>query len=97
MQDVLDLGRRDRWLDMFPEPQDPPTSRMEGRISICISSNVRSQLCGPPFPVRFRQGPVDGASVPETTIHKYSHLLAGKDQIGSPANPRERLAINEKS
>jgi hypothetical protein len=88
---LLDLLNRLNYRLMLPNANDHPAVLLKDRGVAAVALDVLSDLRLPIRPIRRGKCAVFGATMPEASIHKYSDLLARKDNVSPDAAAMLRL------
>src|SRR5262245_21988445 len=80
---------------MFPDPKDPPATRLKLQAACTIAIDVLSKLARPELSPRSRTDVVIGAPVPEAAIDEDGHTSRREDQVWLPWQPSVVKSISE--
>jgi hypothetical protein len=78
-----DLGSS-RYIVVFPDTDDGPSSAAKSGVGFVISFHRASQLGSPPVRVGFGSRTVVGAAVPEAAVHEHCDSCPREDNIRTP-------------
>lgn len=91
---LLDLGRHERGLFVFPESTHCPTRRCQLAVVAAVAFHVGQELRPPPVPVgRWCRGMLR-AGVPEAAVQEHSDALAAENDVRTSSRHRRNRQID---
>jgi hypothetical protein len=79
---------------MLPNPDNDPSIRLQRPVNLFISLTISSELWDPVASIRFGNGSMDGAAMPEAPIDKNRHPDSTEHKVWTNPNaPRSNWKI----
>jgi hypothetical protein len=75
-----------KWIFMFPDAYRQPARRDQPCICIAVPLHVPLDFLCPEVGMRLGLGVVDGATMPEASVHKYCHLGSPEYEVSGSGN-----------
>jgi hypothetical protein len=86
-----------RYVVVFPDPHDDPSSTAKSGVGFDIALYRTGQLGSPPVRVGLRSPTVGTAAVPEAAIHEDGNFCPCEDNIGTSPKVRNGASVDAKS